>query len=512
MWISEVVLKNFGKLKEKKIFLSEGINLIYGENESGKSTLFTGIKAVLFGLSRGRGKAAKADTFRQYEPWDEGHYYAGQMRFCCDGKRFQLERRFDKYGKYTRLFCENDGEELRVEDGDLAVLLDGMDEAEFENTVSLGQRNVETGAALVAEMKNYAANYFATGNSEINLAGALEVLKERKKEVDREIRELKRKKQEKRDKLELEASYVWKDLRSLEKEKEKLGAELEAFQKKKEGLEEDEAAAGHDERSGFANWRVHPASLLAMLMLLGLVFFFIPKPWNYMVVVVVLLAEVMFVWNRMKEGRQKQSEARMQEKQEILDAAEKLEWQLGRLEEEYQEKRVNHMNLKEQIGELDEVGEEYKVFEEKRRALELAEEVMMQSSKEMQVYLEDRINERVSEILSALTDGKYDNVWVDENLHVSLYSEGRKIDMEQLSRGTIEQIYFALRMASVEIMHEEEYPVILDDTFVYYDDARCEAAIKWLQTNKKQVIILTCQKREEEILRKNGIVYNKVVL
>ena len=44
--------------------------------------------------------------------------------------------------------------------------------------------------------------------------------------------------------------------------------------------------------------------------------------------------------------------------------------------------------------------------------------------------------------------------------------------MEQASRGTIEQIYFSLRMTASKVLQEEENPVILDDTFVYYDDER----------------------------------------
>lgn len=514
MWIIEVLLKNFGKFKEKKILLSEGINLIYGENESGKTTIFTGIKAILFGLTRGRGKASKSDTFSQYEPWEESNYYAGTLRFECEGRVFQLERQFDKYGKSVKLFCENDGEELSVNDGDLEMLLDGMEEAEFENTVAVGQMKAETGDALVAEMKNFAANYYATGNNEINLAKALDILKERKKSVEKEIRELKRKKQEKRDKLELEASYVWKDLRSVEKEREKIKAEWEANQKKKESWEatEQEEQESGIEEGRFAKWRVHPAVSITMLVALVLVLFLVQKPWNYIVSVVIALAEILFVWNRLKDGRRKKSEARLVEQDAIMEEIEKQEWQLGRLDEEYQEKKVNHMNLREQIAELDEMEDEFKEHEKRRKALEYAEEVMIRSSKEMQNHLKERMDNRVSEILCSLTNGKYEKVWIDENLHACVYSEGRKIEMEQVSRGTIEQIYFALRMASMEIMHEEEYPVILDDSFAYYDDARMEAAIRWLYANRRQVIIFTCHRREEEILRKNGIVFNKIVL
>ena len=63
MELRELDIKNFGKISDTKIPFEDGINLIYGENESGKSTLHTFIKGMLFGIERGRGRAAAKDTF-----------------------------------------------------------------------------------------------------------------------------------------------------------------------------------------------------------------------------------------------------------------------------------------------------------------------------------------------------------------------------------------------------------------------------------------------------------------
>ena len=57
MKITELILKNFGKFTNKQILLSDGINIIYGENESGKTTLHTFLKGMLFGMERKRGRA-----------------------------------------------------------------------------------------------------------------------------------------------------------------------------------------------------------------------------------------------------------------------------------------------------------------------------------------------------------------------------------------------------------------------------------------------------------------------
>ena len=120
-------------------------------------------------MERKRGRAAATDTFRTYEPWENPNFYAGILRFTCGGRKFLLERNFDRYAKGGSLICEDDGEELSLEHGDLEILLGGMTESDYENTVSIGQLRVQTGEILAAELKNYAANYYATGNSEIDL-------------------------------------------------------------------------------------------------------------------------------------------------------------------------------------------------------------------------------------------------------------------------------------------------------------------------------------------------------
>ena len=55
MKIQELEVKNFGKFTDRRIQMEDGINILYGENESGKSTLHTFIKGMLYGMERGQG-------------------------------------------------------------------------------------------------------------------------------------------------------------------------------------------------------------------------------------------------------------------------------------------------------------------------------------------------------------------------------------------------------------------------------------------------------------------------
>ena len=163
MQITEIYIKNFGKFSDTRFELSDKIHVFYGENEYGKSTIYAFIKAMLFGLERGRGRAALNDNFSRYEPWENPNYYAGTMRFTSGGKHFFLERHFDRYGKSARLICEDDGEELSVEDGDLLMFLDEMTEESFENTAATSHLSAKPGLGLADELKNCAANFYVYG-------------------------------------------------------------------------------------------------------------------------------------------------------------------------------------------------------------------------------------------------------------------------------------------------------------------------------------------------------------
>lgn len=489
MKIRELYMKNFGRFSEEKVTFTDGMNLFYGENESGKTTMHTFIRSMLFGLERGRGRASVNDTFSLYEPWENPNYYSGMLRFESGGKRFCIARDFDRYGKSASLICEDDGEEFSMEHGDLEMILPGLAATNYENTVAIGQMKVETNQSLAVELQNYATNYYATGNSDIDLESAIGRLNKKKKDVEKEIREILQRKQLKRSETEQEMGFLWRDIHKLEQELEELEVKIDAQKETHEEVETQE----------MKKWRVHPVEFVGVFFLFFILFLVLNHPWNFLTIIVLVLAEGILVWNRLKDGKIKPQEEILMEVQSSLS---KLLGQKEHIQSELKEKKTIYSNLEEQLEELKETGEEYKVQDNTRKALELAIQKLEEHSKDVHQELSVKLNKKASAILSEITDGKYEMLLVDEKLKMSLYTEGRKISIEQVSRGTIEQIYFALRMAAGEILYEEEYPVILDDTFVYYDDKRLENTMRWLLKSKKQVIIFTCHKREQEILNK----------
>lgn len=516
MKIRELRLQHFGKFTDRSIQIGDGINILYGENESGKSTLHTFIKGMFFGMERGRGRASVYDTFSVYEPWENPNYYAGSLRFESGGKMFRIDRNFDRYTKKAELICEDDGEKLSVEDGDLEMVIGGLNSGNYENTISIGQLKVETGKPLAAEFKNYATNYYATGNSEMNLSKALGHLKEKKQQLEREVKDSMLRRQVQRERMEQEASYVWRDVHRLEEEYVRITEEVRHRREKDlaEGQESTENKRMIDELRP-DKWRIHPVEIIVFIGVIILAFIMIAKPWNYLVAIILFLICGIYVWNRMKVGKQQEKtppEIILEEitPEEEKIPREKLLWEQAHVKEELLEKQTQYSNLKEQLEELDEISGDYREYDRRRSALVMAMDKLNELSADMQRQLEERLNGRTSEILADVTGGRYTKMLIEEGLHVSVLKDGRRIPAENLSRGTVEQMYFALRMAASEMLYEEEYPVILDDTFAYYDDVRLANTLRWLGEHRKQVLLFTCQRREEQQLKELGISFQKV--
>ena len=146
MIIKELELINFGKFNNKTVRFEKGMNIIYGENEAGKTTLHTFIRGMLFGIEKQRGKASANDIYSKYEPWDDPTNYQGKMRIEQNGKNYRIERFFNKNNKRFAVIDEDEGRELTEEEID--KLLSGINEACYYNTISISQLGSATSKEL----------------------------------------------------------------------------------------------------------------------------------------------------------------------------------------------------------------------------------------------------------------------------------------------------------------------------------------------------------------------------
>ena len=79
MKINKIKINSYGKLKEKEIKLKDGINIIYGKNESGKSTLLNYLKNIFYGISKNKNGKEISD-YEKYLPW-VGEEFSGKIKY-----------------------------------------------------------------------------------------------------------------------------------------------------------------------------------------------------------------------------------------------------------------------------------------------------------------------------------------------------------------------------------------------------------------------------------------------
>lgn len=136
------------------------------------------------------------------------------------------------------------------------------------------------------------------------------------------------------------------------------------------------------------------------------------------------------------------------------------------------------------------------------RAANLGLETLAKARQELQRRFAPRISQRAQELMAHMTGGRYDRLSLSEDLCLLAGAEQEDTLHEALWRsdGTMDQLYFALRLAVAEELTPEA-PLILDDAFVRFDDARLKAAMELLKqgAESKQVILFTCQHREKEL-------------
>ncbi len=143
MIIKKIEIEGFGKFQSTAIEFGKGLNLIYGNNEDGKTTLMSFIKMMLYSSSAKTEKSA--DLFKalrkKYRPWN-GSKMSGAIEFESNGKTYRIQKEFLKSDvtDKTTVFCITTGEEVKIANkNEAGEHFLGMSLDEFERSVFMGQ-------------------------------------------------------------------------------------------------------------------------------------------------------------------------------------------------------------------------------------------------------------------------------------------------------------------------------------------------------------------------------------
>lgn len=425
MKLRACTLMGFGKFYRKSFSFSDGVHIIYGENEAGKTTLRTFLVSMLFGIDRKRGAASKKDEFHKYQPY-MGGIYGGTLDLSLDHKPYQIQRNFAD-PKAISVYSGIDGTKV-LEGKELSGQLFSMTKSGYLQTLCISQGEIKTDKSLGQMLNHYMVNMSQSKTTDVNVERALTFLR----------REL-RKQKNKTDQQEL--SRIKEQIR----QSESCEQEIKAIQEQELIIQKK---------------MIQNDSPLTL-------------------------------WERIKAWICKFfgfSDKRQLEQQKMTHQLEMLKVKREQLEQKQQineDLRIQFENLNKKIKE-----KEYN-----KRAIEEAMEAIKEASEEIHQEFGSAFQQKVSDIMTAITDGAYGKIRIDDSMQMTAEQKGSFLDIDYLSAGTVEQIYFAVRLAAAEILFpEEKFPIILDDIFGNFDDKRLKRTLKYLSEQNRQIFIFSCKK------------------
>ena len=146
MKIKSVYLESFGKFQEQRIDFRDGINVIFGNNESGKSTIHQFCGAVFYGFVKPNLKHTRyLDAYYDYEPMAR-NLYKGKVTFEHNGKFYELERDFSAktYSLFDAETHEDKTHEISMQDKGLDApgqVFFGLEFSAFSNLLYFAQNH-----------------------------------------------------------------------------------------------------------------------------------------------------------------------------------------------------------------------------------------------------------------------------------------------------------------------------------------------------------------------------------
>ena len=124
------------------------------------------------------------------------------------------------------------------------------------------------------------------------------------------------------------------------------------------------------------------------------------------------------------------------------------------------------------------------------KAFDVAIEVLSESSVQIQRDYSPYLNEQMGNIMKSISGGRYEDIMADDSLTLNVQTPdvAEKVIPEQLSSGTADQMYFALRLATVMLVEKdgEILPLFLDEPFVQYDEDRTKNVLELLKTESEK--------------------------
>ena len=178
MKINNLKINGFGKIEDKEINLNNRINLIYGENEAGKTTLLKFISGMFYGVSKNKNKKEFSD-FEKYKPW-QAEEFSGKIEYTLDNSNtYEVFRDFTKKNPKIYFNSEDISKNFTIDKNrgnQFFYEQTGIDETSFITTTLIEQKSVVLDSSEQSILTQKIANILSTGEENISYKKTIEKL------------------------------------------------------------------------------------------------------------------------------------------------------------------------------------------------------------------------------------------------------------------------------------------------------------------------------------------------
>ena len=598
MKIENIKINSYGKLKNKNINL-EKINIIYGKNESGKSTLLNFIINLFYNISKNKNGKNISD-FEKYYPWNENEFSGKIIYKLNNNKKYEVFRDFNK--KNPQIFDENGNDisdkfNIDKKLGNLFFLDQiKIDRETLMSTVVASQNETKINGNMQNLLIQKVANLAESGNEDISYKNAInkldklllnEVGTDRSQDrpinlareniinYEKELNEIKENEkikyevEEKNKKIqeeiiiEEENKKIYNEINNLlnnnKIKEEQIKIKRKIFEENKNKIEKLNNDKNNTEKK--KKNKLFKIILIFLIIINIFNFIFIKN-----IILNILIFSLIPIWifiillknkkynskniklqietlennnkelnNEINEQENKLNKFNLEEKNKLINKygkniedlfnynlltkiMDENKNNLNNLKLEIHKLKLDMENIEPKLEKISELEEKLYIekenlnnLENKTKIFNITKELIENSYQEMKNNVTPKFNKNLSKNIEKLSNGKYKKLIINDDISVEL-ENGNYISADRLSTGTIEQIYLALRLSVIDEISSEKLPILLDETFAYYDNERLEEALKFLSEIENQIIIFSCTDREKEIFNKLGINYNLVEL
>ena len=620
MKINNLKINGFGKIEDKEINLNNRINLIYGENEAGKTTLLKFISGMFYGVSKNKNKKEFSD-FEKYKPW-QAEEFSGKIEYTLDNNNtYEVYRDFTKKNPKIYFNSEDISKNFTIDKNrgnQFFYEQTGIDETSFITTTLIEQKSVVLDSSEQSMLTQKIANILSTGEENISYKKTIEklnkkiieevgtertvgrplnLISEKINKINKEknnleetilnIDELEKKEKNIKNKIK-EKEIKINLLKEIKKIKEKNNLEEEKIKINNNLKEEERVKINNLEKKlngnkiKKENKNLINIIIFTLLFILNIILFIfkINKIINIILFAITLIFGVFTVLkiiknnNKIKEKNKEQKrylteieiiQNNINKIQKNIDKKNEENIQKNKIEKnkikntyknEIDENEINYL-LEENINEINNIlenlnneisslklqlhtneidynniikksEEKAKLEEQLEGSLEEKEEILKLANSiniaktalenaynKMKEEITPKFTKNLSNIVGKISSKKYNKIrFIDGQGLIVELENGEYVNANKLSIGTIDQLYLSLRLSAMQEITQEKMPIILDETFAYYDNERLENILKYINENyiDNQIIIFTCSNREKEILDKNEIKYNYINL